>query len=281
MVKESNASNPLIYINNPVETKVPHAYLTFEEFKKELTDRVMVLRQQFDENVDKAVHQNLNMSKEKSLNNDESKKFKIFLNRLMNLPGYKKAHTIANEKKSNQTAKITKMSKVKSNQTAKVTKPKSKVKNNQTAKITRTNSKENNSRTLKITEKTKVHKPMFRLFTLATDAKRTVKNTKQPTPKKEAKSEQTTDTKTEQAFDKTETITVEMETTARIESPIESLTKTDATEPPTEPDLTKDSLIETPEPTREVEFDSTRAIITTTTEEITTKRSTLGVSIYL
>ncbi|KAJ0172623.1 hypothetical protein K1T71_011762 [Dendrolimus kikuchii] len=41
LIKEENKKgNPIIYINNPVETKIPHAFLTLEEFKKVLTNRV-------------------------------------------------------------------------------------------------------------------------------------------------------------------------------------------------------------------------------------------------
>ncbi|XP_068623176.1 uncharacterized protein [Battus philenor] len=47
MIKEEsrNEKNPLIYIDNPVESKVPNAYLTLEEFKEILTNRVLKQRQ--------------------------------------------------------------------------------------------------------------------------------------------------------------------------------------------------------------------------------------------
>ncbi|CAH0719054.1 unnamed protein product, partial [Brenthis ino] len=46
MIKESlrTDSSSLIYINNPVESKIPRAYLTLEEFKNILTDRVLKQR---------------------------------------------------------------------------------------------------------------------------------------------------------------------------------------------------------------------------------------------
>ncbi|XP_030027341.1 uncharacterized protein LOC115445234 [Manduca sexta] len=37
----------LIYVNNPVEIKIPHAYLSLEEFKQLLTDRVSRQREKF------------------------------------------------------------------------------------------------------------------------------------------------------------------------------------------------------------------------------------------
>ncbi|CAH2055751.1 unnamed protein product, partial [Iphiclides podalirius] len=48
MIKEEAASetNPLIYIDNPVESKIPNAYLTLEEFKKALTNRIMSQREE-------------------------------------------------------------------------------------------------------------------------------------------------------------------------------------------------------------------------------------------
>lgn len=46
MIKESlrTGSSPLIYINNPVESKIPNAFLSEEEFKRVLTDRVLSQR---------------------------------------------------------------------------------------------------------------------------------------------------------------------------------------------------------------------------------------------
>lgn len=46
IVKESlrTDSNPFIYINNPVESKIPKAFLTLEEFKNVLTNRIMKQR---------------------------------------------------------------------------------------------------------------------------------------------------------------------------------------------------------------------------------------------
>ncbi|XP_050355619.1 uncharacterized protein LOC126776830 isoform X2 [Nymphalis io] len=46
MIQENLRTNsePLIYINNPVESKIPKAYLSLEEFKNILTDRVMTQR---------------------------------------------------------------------------------------------------------------------------------------------------------------------------------------------------------------------------------------------
>ncbi|KPJ13457.1 Cardio acceleratory peptide 2b [Papilio machaon] len=47
MIKEEVKSekNPLIYINNPVESKFPNAYLTLEEFKQALTNRILAQRE--------------------------------------------------------------------------------------------------------------------------------------------------------------------------------------------------------------------------------------------
>lgn len=49
MIKENLRSsdgnhNPLIYINNPVESKIPNAFLTLEEFKEVLTNRILLQR---------------------------------------------------------------------------------------------------------------------------------------------------------------------------------------------------------------------------------------------
>ncbi|XP_031764930.2 uncharacterized protein LOC116412935 [Galleria mellonella] len=38
--QDNSRANPIIYINNPVESKIPNAYLTLEEFKKVLVNRV-------------------------------------------------------------------------------------------------------------------------------------------------------------------------------------------------------------------------------------------------
>ncbi|CAK1542575.1 unnamed protein product [Leptosia nina] len=47
MIKgQVRSDNPFIYINNPVESKIPHAYLTLEEFKEALTKRVQKQRSQ-------------------------------------------------------------------------------------------------------------------------------------------------------------------------------------------------------------------------------------------
>ncbi|XP_045778455.1 flap endonuclease 1-like [Maniola jurtina] len=40
----SNNNNPFIYINNPVESKIPQSFLTLEEFKEVLTNRVKLQR---------------------------------------------------------------------------------------------------------------------------------------------------------------------------------------------------------------------------------------------
>lgn len=52
MIKENLRSsddnhNPLIYINNPVESKIPNAFLTLEEFKEVLTNRILLQRNEF------------------------------------------------------------------------------------------------------------------------------------------------------------------------------------------------------------------------------------------
>lgn len=47
IVKEKSDDNPLIYISNPVETKIPNAYLTIEGFKNLLTGRVLRQRNEF------------------------------------------------------------------------------------------------------------------------------------------------------------------------------------------------------------------------------------------
>lgn len=41
--------DPFIYINNPIESKMPYAYLTLEEFKNALTNRIEVQRQSLKE----------------------------------------------------------------------------------------------------------------------------------------------------------------------------------------------------------------------------------------
>ncbi|XP_039747891.1 uncharacterized protein LOC120625047 [Pararge aegeria] len=41
---DDSDNNPLIYINNPVESKIPKAYLTLEEFKEVLTNRIKLQR---------------------------------------------------------------------------------------------------------------------------------------------------------------------------------------------------------------------------------------------
>lgn len=46
LIKEvKSENNPLIYINNPVESKIPNAYLTLEEFKQALTNRILTQRE--------------------------------------------------------------------------------------------------------------------------------------------------------------------------------------------------------------------------------------------
>lgn len=47
IVKADTDVNPLIYVNNPVETKIPNAYLSLEEFKELLTGRVLRQRKEF------------------------------------------------------------------------------------------------------------------------------------------------------------------------------------------------------------------------------------------
>lgn len=39
VIKENTDNGPLIYIDNPLESRVPHAYLTLDEFRKELEKR--------------------------------------------------------------------------------------------------------------------------------------------------------------------------------------------------------------------------------------------------